>query len=310
MAHAVESMFAVGATPWHGLGKVLVEAPTITDAMVQAGLDWDVILSPVEYKGESLPHLGNVVVRNSDNKPLGVVGPQWTPLQNAQAFDWFAPFLDSNLCKLETAGSLHGGKVVWVMARITTGDMMVDDGDEVRKYLLLSNSHDGSQSVRVGFSPIRVVCANTLGMAHRDNQSKLLRIRHTQGLHYTLSMVRETINAADQAFNATAAQYRKLAQLHINRLDLERYVTQVIAANPRETTAQEKSKIGEIVELAVHGRGNEGRKLSLWTAYNGITEHLNYNAGRTADTRLDSLWFGKANNLSQYALEVATQLAA
>lgn len=310
MAHAVENMFSVRETPWHNLGKVLGDAPTLADGLIQAGLDWDVILKPVEYDGIAIPHLGNVVVRQSDNKPLGVVGPQWTPLQNSQAFDWFAPFLESGLCKLETAGSLHGGKVVWVMSRITTGDMKIDDGDEVRKYLLLSNSHDGSQSVRVGFSPIRVVCANTLGMAHRDSASKLLRIRHTQGLHYTLNMVRETINAADQAFNATAEQFRKLSRLGINQLDLKRYVVQVIAANPNDTTAQEETKIKEIIDMAIHGRGNEGRKLSLWTAYNGITEYLNYNSGRTADTRLDSLWFGKANNLSQYALDVAIQLSA
>lgn len=310
MSHEVESMFSVRETPWHGLGKVLTQAPTVTEAMVQAGLDWEVSLAPVEYQGQTLPHLANVVIRSNDNKPLGVVGPQWTPLQNAQAFDWFSPFLDSNLCTLETAGSLHGGRVVWVMARITTGDMQIEDGDAVRKYLLLSNSHDGSQSVRVGFSPIRVVCANTLGMAHRDTASKLLRIRHTHALHYTLAQVRDTINAADEAFNATAIQYRKLARLPISRIDLERYITQVVAQNPSDTTAQEKNKIAEICRLATDGRGNEGRKLTLWTGYNGLTEYLNYESGRTADTRLDSLWFGKAQNLSNYALEVGIQLAA
>jgi phage/plasmid-like protein (TIGR03299 family) len=97
------------------------------------------------------------------------------PLQNDQAFQFFDPFVSSGLVTLETAGSLREGKRVWILARIAeNSDVGIVGDDIVRKYLLLSNSHDGTTAVRVGFTPIRVVCANTLAMAVRNGQSQLI----------------------------------------------------------------------------------------------------------------------------------------
>jgi phage/plasmid-like protein (TIGR03299 family) len=173
MAHAVEQMMFVGATPWHGLGNQLDEAPTISEAITAAGLDWEVGLKDL-FTGEGTPVPARATYRKTDNSILGVVGPRYTPLQNSDAFDWFQPFLDANECQLHTAGSLHSGQKVWVLAQLNRDNSEIVKGDEVSKFILLSNSHDGTTAIRVGYTPIRVVCANTMAMAHSKGSGSQL----------------------------------------------------------------------------------------------------------------------------------------
>ena len=118
---------------------------------------------------------------------LGVVGPRYTILQNQDAFKWFQPFLEAKEAALHTAGSLRGGSRIWVLAKLNREPLVIAQGDEVEKYLLLSHSHDGSLAVRVGFTPIRVVCQNTLSMAHNADASKLIRFKHTKDIHENLA---------------------------------------------------------------------------------------------------------------------------
>lgn len=311
MAHAVENMFSVRETPWHGLGKVITDNPTIDEGIKLAGLDWEVQTESI-WTGDDkkLDSFGKCVRRMDNGKILGVVGPTFTPVQNYQSFDWFAPFIDSGECKLTTAGSLHNGKIVWIMAEIQRGVMDIGNGDTVRKFLLLSNSHDGSRAVRVGFTPVRVVCANTLGMAHRDENSKLLRIKHTRGVIDTLAKVRETVDTVDAAFNATAKQFRILAGCKINKHDLRNYVTVLMASDVNNPTSQEQTKIDECISRALTGKGNSPDMLTAWSAYNGITEYLSYaTAHRSKDNRLDSLWFGENKKLLDEAFTQAMALA-
>src|SRR5262245_60129369 len=117
MAHAVESMFSVKETPWHGLGEVILDAPTIEEGIKLAGLDWGVETHPLYLAdGREVPSRG--MIRATDKSILGVVGPKYTPLQNTEAFGWFQPFIDAKSCHLTTAGSLNEGRRVWVMAEI------------------------------------------------------------------------------------------------------------------------------------------------------------------------------------------------
>src|SRR4051794_31311156 len=111
MAHLIENMFSVRETPWHRLGSVVQEAPTAEEAIRLAGLDWSVGLEPVSLAdGREAP--ARATVRSSDRSILGVVGPRWHPLQNADAFKWFDPFIASGEATFETAGSLDGGRRV------------------------------------------------------------------------------------------------------------------------------------------------------------------------------------------------------
>jgi phage/plasmid-like protein (TIGR03299 family) len=311
MAHQVESMMFRGQAPWHGLGRYLQNPPTVEEGIAAAGLDWRVSLETLALTdGRDVDH--KAIVRETDRSILGVVGPQYRPLQNADAFNWFQPFLDSGEVELHTAGSLQAGRKVWVLAKFNRPAMEIAEGDHVKKYLLLSNSHDGSQAVRVGFTPVRVVCANTLSLAHRDNTSQLLRCRHTAGVKVTLDMIRQTVNIANECFEATAEQYRQLARRKINRADLRKYIRKVFDLGEDEKVSTRQANILATVERYFDsGRGTElpAVKGTVWAAYNAVNEYLAYERGRSADSRLDSLWFGQAAAIDRQALQIATEFA-
>jgi len=314
MSHLVESMFYVGETPWHGLGTKIPEDKgiNIREAIVVAGLDWQVELRrvvTVNPEGSAntgiLDHFA--VCRTSDNAFLGIVGPDYTPLQNEQALEWFQPFLDANEATLETAGSLKGGRQVWALAKIRDGKMDINQKDPVAHYILLSNSHDGSVAVRVGFTPIRVVCNNTLTMAHNSKASKLLRVRHTSNLQENLEMVRDTMKVARREFAATVEQYRKLQKRGIDAASLERYI-RVVFSLPEDKGGREL--IPNIIHLFENGRGHREAGHNYWGAYNAVTEYLNYFRGKSQDNTLSSLWFGESTNVNRQALKVALKMAA
>jgi phage/plasmid-like protein (TIGR03299 family) len=313
MAHLVESMMYVGKAPWHGLGTSIPDDKKISvrEAIVAAKLDWQVELRHVFTDnpggGESGVLNYYAVCRVSDNAFLGMVGPDYTPLQNEQALEWFQPFLDAKEATLETAGSLKGGRHVWALARIRDGNMDVGKNDPVSHYILLSNAHDGSVAVRVGFTPIRVVCNNTLTLALGSKASQLLRVRHSLNLHVNLELVRDTMKVARHEFSATVEQYRHLQKRGIDAAGLERYV-RVVFSLPNDKGGREL--IPNIIYLFENGRGHQEAGRTYWGAYNAVTEYLNYFRGRTQDNNLSSLWFGESTLTNKQALHVALKMAA
>jgi len=317
MAHEIEQMLYVGETPWHGLGVKLEKAPTTREAIVAAGLDWKVGQKPLfTAEGERVRAFANY--RESDGRILGVVGPGSTPLQNDEAFKFFDPFVQSGEAAIETAGSLRDGERIWALAKIARDPSIIVPGDEVEKYLLLSNSHDGKVAVRVGFTPIRVVCANTLAAAHADGSSSLLRIFHHKRVAEAVEKASEIINIADQTFEATAKQYRFLAARGVSSKDLETYVRRVFTARPKFDEhgelelGQAKLILPKVVEMFENGRGNtmRGVRGTYWAAYNAVTEYLAYGRGKDAGIRLDNLWFGSSANTNAKALDIAVEMAA
>src|SRR5678815_2693601 len=174
MAHEVESGMFVGQPAWHGLGTVLPNAPSIEDAIVCAGLDWTVKLAPLAIVADGRPVDHCATVRESDDSILGVVGPGYVPLQNREAFAWFQPMVESGAVTLEAAGSLREGRRIWILGRCADSSADIVPGDEVRQYLLLAHGHDGSLAIRVGFTSVRVVCANTLRASLESDESALV----------------------------------------------------------------------------------------------------------------------------------------
>jgi phage/plasmid-like protein (TIGR03299 family) len=309
MAHEVEKMLYVGSAPWHGLGTRFIEAPPLSEAIVAAGLDWKVGTKPL-FTADGTPVPAKATIRESDNSILGVVGPTYKPLQNLEAFNFFAPFIDQKLATIETAGSLREGKRVFILAKLALDPTTIVKGDDIEKYVLLSNSHDGTLAVRVGFTPIRVVCNNTLQIAHNDQASKLIRVRHSGNIVQNLENLREVMNLANQQFEASAEQYRFLATKQINSLDLAKYV-KLIFADPKSENGGERV-LAQIIPLFEKGRGNDmiGVKGSMWAAYNAVSEYLQYERGTDSHNRLDSMWFGNSASLNKKALDIAIMMAA
>ena len=312
MPAAVEKMMFVGATPWHGEGTQLEENPSISEAIEAAGLNWTVGLKEL-FTSDGVPVPARATYRDTDGSILGVVGPRYTPLQNQDAFDWFQPFLDANECSLHTAGSLHFGQKVWVLAQLNRNNSEIVSGDEVSKFILLSNSHDGSTAIRVGYTPIRVVCVNTLAFAHSHKESKLLRIRHTRSSKNNLDNVRDIMDNINAEFEATAEQYRFLASKDFNQKDIQAYVKVVlgIEKTPDEDIKTRTRNIMDEVMTLIEGPKQSATNVrgTWWAAYNGFNEYLNYNKGRTVSNRLDSLWFGQNGVDNVKALKSAIEFA-
>lgn len=316
MAHEVENMMYVGEIPWHQLGKRFIEAPSLEEAIVAAGLNWKVTTEPTfTASNEELPALAT---RRSDNgRILGVVGPNYVPLQNQEAFQFFKPFVDTKEAAIEAAGSLRVGKRVFVLAKLKLDPMEIVKGDAVEKYVLLSNSHDGTMAVRVGFTPIRVVCANTLALAVNSKSSKLIRVRHTKNVALNLESIREIMNLANSEFEATAEQYRLLAARDINQADLEKYVKLVFNSNKKIVEAEGVENLTNrrilvaVQPLFEKGRGNDlpGVRGTMWAAYNAVSEYLQYQRGEETN-RLDNMWFGSSAELNKRALDAAVMMAA
>ena len=162
MAAEIETMFYVRETPWHGLGTKVMEAPTSKEALNLSGLDWKVEQEKIYTEN------GNVVtgfkanVRDTDKKVLGVVTDRYKVVQNEEAFAFTDELLGEGV-RYETAGSLQGGRKVWLLAHLPHEYIIA--GERISPYLVFSNTHDGSGAIRVAITPIRVVCQNTLNLA-------------------------------------------------------------------------------------------------------------------------------------------------
>ena len=314
MAHKVEKMVFAGATPWHGLGTEINQDTSFWDAFELAGLDWEVDTKPLfTGDGEKVSH--RAAYRVSDGRILGIVGKRWTPLQNRDAFEIFEPLVDAGEMVIHTAGSLRNGERIWALCQLNQDNSEIVAGDEVAKFVLLSNGHDGKLAVHFGFTPIRVVCANTEALARGSKASKLVRVRHSRFVKQNVQDLRNVMNFANQEFEATAEQYRYLASKGINSEDLDKYIKIVLGIGEKsadEMTTRSKNIVSSIEDLFESGRGSDivGVRGTYWGAYNAVTEYLNYSKGRTANNRMDSVWFGQNGTMNQKALDTALELSA
>jgi phage/plasmid-like protein (TIGR03299 family) len=328
MAHQIhehDNMISVGQVPWHGLGTTLAEPPeSVEKAFELAGLTWTVRKEPMFLqdgrrvsinsfdKNGQEKRIGKygTIVRDDTNEMLGVVGPGFVPLQNSSLARILEPLVQDGTISVETCGSLFNGRRVWCLGRIKNSDFEVRPGDKVASYLLAAHGHDGTLAMRFGPTLTRVVCQNTLSLAVSDKiRSKLVKCLHTRNLEQNLVTLRDAFVSYVEAFAMTAETFRKLAGRGVSRADLREYARIIVDADKDETdwTGQQRTKIGKIVGAAMEGRGNDGN--NWWHAYNGATEYLTWEAGRTRENRLNSLWFGPNAVTGQKALDLAVEMS-
>lgn len=311
-------MAFVGETPWHGEGKSVKDKAIMVNAEAfanEAGINYPVDTCELFCQDSTpVPSRGVYRIVEGKKKILGVVGPRWQPLQNIDAFKWFQPWLDAGLAEFHTAGALFEGEKVWVLAKLALDNIDIAKNDTVMPYILLSNSHDGKNAVRVGFNPIRVVCWNTLSAAISNGVGKMIRIRHTTKVNEKLELVRETMNLAKQDFEANAEQYKRLASKQFNQADIKKYVKVLMGVDDtkdEELPTRTVNRMAGIMELIFKGKGQDNPAIqgSWWQAYNGVNEAINWTDGRTTANRLDNLWFGQGLTKNNDALQLALEMA-
>lgn len=321
--HEVESLLYTNETPWHRIGQRITpdQSNDIDWIKAHPTIAWTCEKHPL-YLADGRQATTQAVVRSSDGRVLGEVGADYTVVQNHEATDWFAPFVDSGAASVECVGSLREGSRVFVLARLNRDPIAIVPGDEVCPYLLLANSHDGSLRLHVGFSAVRVVCANTLHLARTDSRSKLLQLRHTSGIKLALATVQRTIDIAHQQFVASVEQYQQLARTACNDETLRNFVNLVFRAEPTEAavvgelgeeTEETRSRIfPKVLRLFEEGMGTKipGVRGTLWGATNAVSEYIQYERGSDEARRLSETWFGSGSKLNRRALDVAIQMAA
>lgn len=308
MAHEFESGFFVAQPAWHNLGNLIKTAPTVQEGIIQANLQWSVETKPL-YMADGRPVTHRAVVREDNNKVLGVVGPNWTPLQNLDAFDFFNDFIDSKEVSLESAGSLREGKIVWVLAKINRAVGEVISGDPIERYFLLSNGHDGKRAVSMGFTDVRVVCKNTLEMADSSANSKLIRVIHSKQIKQNVKTIQDVVRMSEERFSADLEKMRALTRKGINQEDVKKFVNYVFFNNQdlKSTRANNKfslitSKIEELIEVGM-GADITGVKGTKYGLYNAATEYLTHHIHQDDDKRVSMMWFGKSKEQNKSALE-------
>jgi phage/plasmid-like protein (TIGR03299 family) len=237
MAANVESMFFVREAPWHGLGNRVEHALNSIDALQEAGLDWTVIQRSILT--DTLMEIPGFKanIRNTDDQVLGVVTNRYKIVQNHEAFAFTDDLLGEGV-RYETAGSLQNGRKVWLLAKLP--DSYIISGDRISPYLVFSNSHDGSGSIKVAMTPIRVVCQNTLNLA-LCNAKRIWTTIHTGDIKSKLDEAKKTLLLAEYYMDKLGAEVDRLNRIKIPDHRIMEYIEFLIPMPDNVTKTQEKN---------------------------------------------------------------------
>lgn len=271
MPAEVETMFSVREVPWHGLGTVVQEAPDSERALVLAGLDWEVVHRPVYVDGREVPEY-KANVRSSDGRVLGIVSSKYTVVQNRQAFEFTDALLGMGV-RYETAGSLRGGKVVWLLARLE--EYREIQGDRIDPYLLFTNGHDGGHAVRVCVTPVRVVCMNTLNMAV-SQASRMWSAFHVGDLEGKLHEARRTLDLTLRYLDGLEVLAGQLLGTDLPQYRWQRMVEELLPM-PEDPTPVQRRNVETLREdlLARILAPDLARfRETGWAAVNAVADHV------------------------------------
>lgn len=238
MSANVESMFFAGRqTPWHGLGVQVENAPTSEDAIIYAGLNWEVLQKKVYTEDGTRIEGFYSNVRSSDNKPLGVVGSRYTIVQNVDAFKFTDSLLGEGVT-YETAGSLNDGKTIWLLAKLPNKYDIL--GDKVDPYIVFTNTHDGSGAVKVAMTPVRVVCQNTLNFALKSAK-RTWSARHLGSIEAKMNEAVETLELANQYMEAVNNQFEDLYKIKLSDFEVRSIINKIVPINEDMGKAQKEN---------------------------------------------------------------------
>ena len=324
-----------GEKAWHGLGQVVTNAMTAAQAIELANLDYEVDKTTIhaailqteqDEKGEmhggmNYPEIKDrfATYRTDNNQVLGIVGNRYEIVQNKEAFGFFDAIIDEGEAIFETAGALGKGERIFVSAKLPE-DFLVA-GEQCEKYILLTNSHDGTSSIIAGFTTIRVVCNNTLQASLRSLENKVT-IQHKGGAKEKLSEAYKVMNIASKYMSEVDMVFNKMADTSIQDAELRKYIEDVMRADYKkdliieagkeeEISTRFKNQVDSIYEFALSHptQVTNAARGTVWGAYNAISGYFNYvQKYKTHEQKFTSQMFGNANNKIIKGFNKALQL--
>lgn len=237
MSANVETMFYVREKPWHGLGTKVNEAPGSREALIIAGLNWNVLQEPIYTETEEFIEGYKANVRDSDRKVLGVVTDRYKVIQNQEAFAFTDALLGEGV-RYETAGSLQGGKRVWLLAHMP--HEYIISGERISPYLVFTNTHDGSGAIKAALTPIRVVCQNTLNLALSTAKRSWSMI-HTGNIKGKLQEARNTLILAETYMDSLGREFEELRKKKLTDKQVMEYIEILLPLEDNATPQQTKN---------------------------------------------------------------------
>lgn len=320
MAHMLEivngeaQMAYSGETPWHGLGTKVSPDLTPVQMMKKAGVDWEVeeVEAFIEMDGEKVPTGQKALVRKTDKTILTNVGDGWHSCQNLAAFEFFNEFTLAGDMQMHTAGSLKNGKYVWALAKVNES-FDIFGGDQVDSYMLFANPHQYGKAIDVRFTPIRVVCNNTLAFALNKESVGARAVKVSHGKAFDPDLVKMTMGLAHEKF----AKYKEMAEfLGSKRFSVDnllQYYNEVFPLTSGEQKEVTKDTISrparQAYDVLETQPGAEFAEGSWWQAANSVTFMTDHLQGRNADNRLYNQWFGTNQSRKIKAMEKAVEYA-
>jgi phage/plasmid-like protein (TIGR03299 family) len=318
MAHLVESMAYIDATPWHGLGNQLPANQPIEVWQKQAGMDWQIreaeVLFNVSDEGglhvKSLAE-SKVLFRSDNHVPLSVVSKRYKVVQPHDVLEFYRDLTEAGGFQLETAGVLKGGRKFWGLCK-TGQSTLLRGGDKVDAYLLLATSCDGTLCTTAQFTSVRVVCNNTLAMAVGDS-SGAVKVPHSTT--FDPQLVKQELGLGLSAWEQFVVNMKQMASRPIHKFEAMNLIVNVLGDPEVSLADQPNQKALQSVYALFNGQGKGSQLASAsgtaWGLLNGITEYVDHSRrARSTDHRLDSAWFGQGAAIKAKAYQQAMKLAA
>lgn len=316
MAHMIDTTTGkaaiayAGQTPWHQLGQALTPGATIEEWTREAGLAYTVLESPVLYRTEAASEpetfKGRKVLHRSDTGgALAVVSDGYRVVQPAEVMGFFEKLVELGGFELETAGALSHGRRVWALAKVSEGADIVD-GDRVRPYVLLGTSYDGTMATVAKFTSIRVVCNNTITAALNSTEGTV-RVLHSE--RFDPDRVRMELGIVANSWERFLVQARGLTGQAMSTLEADAFLRTLLEpyhASPNIGVAESRGyrRIMDLFSGKAIGSNIPGVTGTRWGMLNAVTELVDHERGRSANTRLESAWFGTGAALKNRALEL------
>jgi phage/plasmid-like protein (TIGR03299 family) len=319
---------AENGPPWHRKGTPTAGLTTAGECIKAAGLDWAVTKVPLRIADDGGVPLSHVMATVRTDLPttdprrvLGIVGEEYQPLQNWDAFRFFDGVVGQRAAIYETAGAIDNGRRIWLLAKIPK-TIRIRADDVITPYLLLANGHDGQLMVHVKFTPVRVVCQNTLAMALRAKSGPHVALRHDRYLKRRLEDAGEMIAAIQGTLADVNELWSAMANQQLAARDVERYFKQVFGSTEKEPTEEEFQ--AALFESAADQRPLAGLKKTamddferdenhrlrvdgtLWAAYNAAVYAIDYGRKNQRD-RVDDLCLAEGAALKERALRFARE---
>ena len=320
----LETMMYAGATPWHGLGTYVGDEPVSSEeAIIQAGLDWSVSKRDLfAFANESAVAVDDhkAIVRDTDDRVLGVVGKNYTPIQNSDAFGFMDSLVDEGLMRYHTAGSLSGGRRVWMLGKV--GQTEIVPNDKLDHFLFLYNGFDGKTSLRCLWTTVRVVCTNTAAAALAQGRKTGVSVRHTKNAMQNIREAQKVLGLAAEAFDESDNFMRSLADLPMTDSDWVDLCLEIFHT-PATDDGEEPSKRAitrvdnqrmALTSLFLDGTGSDipGVRGTGWGAYNALTEYASYHRTTrgSQDKRFESLLLGTGGDFVRRGTEILRSMAS